>query len=70
MNESDTRLKKIDPALRKQGWLEVEGSDILTEERAYQIAPDGTISDAKAGLGSIGEINKVFVGFQKELYAA
>ena len=30
MNESDTRLKKIDPALRKQGWLEVEGSDILS----------------------------------------
>lgn len=30
MNESDTRLKKIDPALRKQGWLEVDGSDILT----------------------------------------
>ena len=70
MNESDTRSKKIDPALWKQGWLEVEGSDILTEERAYQIAPDGTISDAKAELGSIGEINKVFVGFQKELYAA
>ena len=71
MNESDTRLKKIDLALRKQGWLEVEGSDILTEERAYQIAPDGTISDAtKAELGFIGEINKVFVGFQKELYAA
>ena len=38
MNESDTRLKKIDPALRKQGWIEVDGSDILTEERAYQIA--------------------------------
>ena len=70
MNESDTRLKKIDPALRKQGWLEVEGSDILTEERAYQIAPDGTIIDVKAELGSRGEINKVFVGFQKELYAA
>lgn len=38
MNESDTRLKKINPALRKQGWLEVEGSEILTEERAYRIA--------------------------------
>ena len=30
----------------------------------------GTINDAKAELGSIGEINKVFVGFQKNLYAA
>ncbi len=38
MNESDTRLKKINPALRKQGWLEVEGSEILTEDCAYQIA--------------------------------
>lgn len=30
----------------------------------------GTINDAKAELGPLGEINKVFVGFQKELYAA
>lgn len=30
----------------------------------------GTISDAKSELGTLGEINKVFVGFQKELYAA
>ena len=30
----------------------------------------GTINDAKAELGSLGEINKVFVGFQKGLYAA
>ncbi len=30
----------------------------------------GTINDAKAELGSLGEISKVFVGFQKELYAA
>ena len=30
----------------------------------------GTINDAKAELGSLGEINKVFVGFQKDLYAA
>ena len=30
----------------------------------------GTINDAKLELGSLGEINKVFVGFQKGLYAA
>jgi type I restriction enzyme R subunit len=30
----------------------------------------GTISDAKAELGSVGEIGKVFIEFQKELYAA
>lgn len=30
----------------------------------------GTINDAKVELGSLGEINKVFVGFQKGLYAA
>ena len=30
----------------------------------------GTINDAKLELGSLGEINKVFVDFQKELYAA
>ncbi|MBR4449308.1 MAG: hypothetical protein IKS30_03815, partial [Treponema sp.] len=30
----------------------------------------GAINDAKAELGSLGEINKIFVGFQKGLYAA
>jgi type I restriction enzyme R subunit len=30
----------------------------------------GTINDAKAELGPLGEISKVFVGFQKGLYAA
>lgn len=39
MNESDTRLKKIDPALREAGWGVVPGSDIFTEQRAYLIAP-------------------------------
>lgn len=43
MNESDTRLKKIDPALRVAGWGVVEGSDIFTEQRAYMVAP-GRIS--------------------------
>ena len=30
----------------------------------------GTVKDAKAELGSIGEISKMFVDFQKDLYAA
>ena len=30
----------------------------------------GTINDAKAELGSLGEISKVFIGFQKNLYSA
>lgn len=30
----------------------------------------GTINDAKAELGPLGEISKVFIGFQKGLYAA
>ena len=37
----------------------------LKKENLY-----GTINDAKAELGSLGEINKIFVGFQKGLYAA
>ena len=32
MNESDTRLKKIDPALHAAGWGVVAGSDIFTEQ--------------------------------------
>ena len=47
MNESDTRLKKIDPALRASGWGVVEGSDIFTEQRAYMLAPGRIVTKAK-----------------------
>ena len=39
MNESDTRMKKIDPALRRLGWGVAPESDIFTEQRAYVITP-------------------------------
>lgn len=39
MNESQTRLEKIDPKLRKAGWGTVADSRILTEQNAYTIAP-------------------------------
>lgn len=47
MNESDTRLKKIDPALRATGWGVVEGSDIFTEQRAYLLTPGRIVTKAK-----------------------
>ena len=47
MNESDTRLKKIDPALRAAGWGVVEGSDIFTEQRAYMLSPGRIVTKAK-----------------------
>lgn len=43
MNESDTRLKLIDPKLKAAGWGVVPESDIATEQRAYQIT-DGRIT--------------------------
>lgn len=39
MDESATRRKKIDPALYSAGWEQVPESEILTEQRAYLIAP-------------------------------
>ena len=39
MNESQTRLEKIDPKLREAGWGVVADSRILTEQNAYTIAP-------------------------------
>lgn len=39
MNESQTRLEKIDPKLKNAGWSVVKDSRILTEQSAYQIAP-------------------------------
>ena len=39
MNESQTRLEKIDPALHAKGWGAVPSSRILTEQNAYTIAP-------------------------------
>ena len=47
MNESDTRLKKIDPALKAAGWGVVEGSDIFTEQRAYLLTPGRIVTKAK-----------------------
>lgn len=47
MNESDTRLKKIDPALHSAGWGVVEGSDIFTEQRAYIVSPGRIVTKAK-----------------------
>ena len=47
MNESDTRLKKINPALQAAGWGVVEGSDIHTEQSAYQVAPGRIVRKAK-----------------------
>ena len=47
MNESDTRLKKIDPALKAAGWGVVEGSDIFTEQRAYIVSPGRIVTKAK-----------------------
>ena len=39
MDESATRRKKIDPQLYEVGWEQVPESEILTEQRAYEIAP-------------------------------
>lgn len=39
MDESTTRRKKIDPKLYEVGWEQVPESVILTEQRAYLIAP-------------------------------
>ena len=47
MNESDTRLKKIDPTLKAAGWGVVEGSDIFTEQRAYIVSPGRIVTKAK-----------------------
>lgn len=39
MDETATRRKKIDPKLYAVGWEQVPESEILTEQRAYMIAP-------------------------------
>ncbi len=39
MDETATRRKKIDPKLYGVGWEQVPESEILTEQRAYQITP-------------------------------
>ena len=45
MNESQTRLEKIDPALKKAGWSVVEDSRIVTE---YKITNGRVSKTAKA----------------------
>ena len=46
MDETATRRTKIDPKLHEVGWEHVPDSVILTEQRAYQIAP-GTVERIK-----------------------
>ncbi|MBQ9751871.1 MAG: DEAD/DEAH box helicase family protein [Paludibacteraceae bacterium] len=47
MDESTTRRKKIDPALYAVGWEQVPESEILNEQRAYEITP-GRVERVKA----------------------
>ena len=39
MDETTTRNRKINPRLMNEGWDSVPGSQILYEQRAYEIAP-------------------------------
>ena len=39
MDETTTRIKRINPRLMDAGWDSVPGSQILYEQRAYEIAP-------------------------------
>lgn len=48
MNESQTRIDKIDPKLFAAGWNQVPESHILTEQSAYLIAP-GRVGKVKTG---------------------
>lgn len=48
MNESQTRIDKIDPKLFAAGWNKVAESHILTEQSAYLIAP-GRVQKVKTG---------------------
>lgn len=48
MNESQTRIDKIDPKLFAVGWRQVPESRILTEQSAYEIAP-GRVQKLQAG---------------------
>ncbi len=59
MNESDTRLKKIDPALHAAGWGVVEGSDIFTEQRAYIVTPGRIVTKAKRNPDKIDYLSYV-----------
>ena len=69
----------LDKLLKVQEMLNYEKCDLLDvlEYIAYHTTPlerQQRVAMVKpeiiAELGSLGEINKVFVGFQKELYAA
>lgn len=71
-NDTLPKFFKDDEDLRTQ-WQNPDTRKALLEKMEH----DGfsldkllKVNDAKVELGSLGEINKVFVGFQKGLYAA
>ena len=56
MNQAETRAEHIDPALKVAGWGVVERNRILREHGITLGQPD--------------QVRRVFVGFQRHLYAA
>ena len=53
MNEEQTKLELITPALQKAGWGSVQGSRILMEQRACLIAP-GRVGKVRGKLKKAG----------------
>lgn len=81
MNESETRVELIDPALQAAGWGVVEGSrsasfnvkqqaflDFVLSHYVAEGVRDNSIADAIADLGRPDEIGEMFSGFQQYLY--
>ena len=63
-SEADTRAEWIDPKLAAASWCsQTKGVQVL---RKHQIKT----LDAEQVLGSLPYVNKLFIGFQRHLYAA
>jgi type I restriction enzyme R subunit len=68
MNEAETRAELIDPALKKAGWGEVEGSRVL-RERNCKIT-DGHLQGAgKCSKPEIAETRRLAAVYQRKLDA-
>ena len=57
MNEAQTRLDHIDPALREAGWGVVEGSRILVEQSANKITDGRIIGQGRRKVGAEGGLH-------------
>ena len=72
MNESDTRLHKIDPKLKAAGWAYIRSGvdELRMDKLKTQLELKfGSVPEGISSLGGVPQARQTFKEFQQRLYA-